>query len=309
MATYNLKEISNMYAKKQPKMVDDLTEKTPILERVKWEPASHNLWNMAEKLNDITGAQFVNADAALPTVDTSSDLVKTDLAVLGGEMEQAQDTVDQFGGAAPYFSKKEPRILKQAGMDTEKKLYYDNWLAKAIDDGNTKNAGASTGSVYSIVAVRFEEGVNSGLFDPTGFKQGALLNRELINGGTLYHLRSKTNVLGYGVALKGRFGWQNLSTKTVGAIVNIQYVDGTSNDHLPTSLMIDDLISDIRGSERDTMIFCHPKARNLALAPFKETALQTGVREMEFNRLIDYWSGIPVITSYNIYEGTESVVS
>jgi hypothetical protein len=159
------------------------------------------------------------------------------------------------------------------------------------------------------VVVRFEEGVNSGLFDPTGFKKGSLLNRELINSGGLYHLRSKAGVLGYGVALKGRFGWQNLSEKTVGAIVNIQYVDGTASDHLPTALMIDDLISDVRGSEKDTMIMCHPKARNLALAPFKENALQTGVREMEFNRLIDYWSGIPVITSYNLFEGTETVVS
>ncbi len=122
MATYNLKEIANMYAKKQPKMVDDLTEKTPILERCKWEAASHGLWNMAEKLNDITGAQFVNADAALPTIDASSDLIKTDLSVLGGEMEQAEDTIDQFGGAPAYFAKKEPKILKQAGMDTERKL-------------------------------------------------------------------------------------------------------------------------------------------------------------------------------------------
>jgi hypothetical protein len=309
MATYNLKEIANLYAKKQPKMVDDLTEKTPILERVKWESASHGLWNMAEKLNDITGAQFVNADAALPTIDASSDLVKTDLSVLGGEMEQAQDTVDQFGGAAPYFAKKEPKILKQAGMDTERKLYYDNWMAKAIDDGNTKNAGATTGGVYSIVVMRMEEGVNAGLFDPTGFKQGALLNRELINGGSLYHLRSKTGVLGYGVALKGRFGWQNLSVKTVGAIVNIQYVDGTLNDKLPTALQIDDLIADVHGSPSDTLIMCHPKARNLALAPFKESALQMGVQEKEYNRMIDYWNGIPVITSYNLYEGTESVVS
>jgi hypothetical protein len=307
VATYNLKEIANKFAKKQPKMVDDLTEKTPILERVRWESASHGLWNMAEKLNDITGAQFVNADAPLPTIDTSSDLIKTDLSVLGGEMEQAQDTVDQFGGAAAYFAKKEPLILKQAGMDTERKLYYYIWMAMDFYDGNYIDCNASAnGAGYSIMIVRFEEGVNSGLFDPTGFKAGSLLNRELINGGQLYHTRkSSQEVLGYGVALKGRFGWQNLSTKTVGYIANI-LKDGTK---VPTQTQIEDMIADVHGSPSDTLIMCHPKARNIALAPFKGTALQMGIVDKEYNRQIDTYNGIPVVSSYNLLPGTETYVT
>jgi hypothetical protein len=276
---------------------------------------------MAEKMNDITGAQFVNADAALPSINISSDLVKTDLSVLGGEMEQAQDTVDQFGGPAAYFAKKEPMILKQAGMDTEVVLYYDNWKAKAVADSTFTDVGGTGGSHYSIMVVRFEEGVNSGLFDPTGFKAGALLNRELINGGNLYHLRSKGTlgtVLGYGVALKGRFGWQNLSTKTVYGLVNI------SAGSLPTALMIDDAIAAVHGSPSDTLIMCHPKCRNIAIAPFKGNvypagligatdkpvatsgALQMGIMDKDFNRLIDTWNGIPIVTSYNLSDAGEA---
>jgi len=303
MATFNLKEIANEYAIKQSKMVDDLTEKTPILERVRWEKASHGLWNMAEKVNDVTGAQFVNADAALPTIETSSDLVKTDLQVLGGEMEQAQDTVDQFGGPSKYFAKKEPIILKKAGQDTEIKLYYDNWQAKAIADSTYTSAGASSGGVYSIMIVRFEEGVNMGLFDPAQFNSGSLLNRELINGGSLYHLRSKSGVLGYGVALKGRFGWQNLSTKTVHAILNI------NASNLPTQTEIEDAIAGVHGSSKDTLIMCHPKCFNMSFGPFKGTALQMGVEDKEYNRVIDSFNRVPIITSYNIYDGTETVTS
>lgn len=303
MATYNLKEIAMKFAKKQPKMVDDLTEKTPFLERCRWEAASHGLWNMAEKVTDITGAQFVNADAALPSLNASSELVKVDLTILGGEMEVPQDTAEQLGGAAAYFAKKQPLILKQAGMDTERKLYYDNWLAKAIAEGNVLGAGATTGGTYSIVAVRMEEGVNVGLFDPTHFQSGTLLRAEPINNAALYHLRSKTGVLGYGVAMKGRFGWQNLSEKNVAAIVNIQ------TGHLPTAAQIDDLITMVRGSASDTMILCHPKARNLAIAPLKAAALQVGVMDKEYNRIIDTWSTVPIIGSYNLYDGTETVVS
>lgn len=295
MATYNLKEIANKHAKKQPKMVDDLTEKTPVLMRVRWEAASHGMWNMAEKESDITGAQFVNADAPLPTVDASSDLVKTDLSVLGGEMEQAEDTVDQFGGPRAYFAKKEPRVLKQSGMDTERVLIYDNWQAKALDDGNYVNAGGTGSDVMSIVICRMEEGVNMGLFDPTQFNKGVLLNRVAINGGNLYHLRSKEGVLGYGVALKGRFGWQNLSQKTVASIFNIEV------GSLPSELELENLLADVHATPSDTMIICHPKCRNLALNPFKGGALQTNVRDMEYNRTISTFNDIPIITTYNMY--------
>lgn len=300
--TYNLKEIGNMHAKKQPTMVDDLLEEAPILKRLRWEAASHGMWNMAEKTEDITGAQFGNADAALPTIDMSTGLIKTDLSVLGGEMEQAQDTVDQFGGFAKYFARKESTIIKQAGMDTESHLYYNNWLAKAIDDGTVQNAGATTGDTYSIVAMRMEAGKNAGLFDPTSFKRGTLLNKEFINNGALYHLRSKTGVLGYGVALKGRFGWQNLSIKTVSAILNIQ------SGHLPTSFMINSMLTNVRATPKSTMIMCHPVCRDLALAPFKASALQTSVEQKEYNEYIDTWSNIPVITSFNLLEN-ETVTS
>lgn len=318
--TYNLKEIANKFAKKQAaEMVDDLTEETPILERCRWEPASHNLWNMGEKVSDITGAGWTDADEALSNMNVSSTLIKTDLTVLGGEMEQAEDTVDQFGGAAAYFAKKEPLILKQAGMDTEAKLYYDNWFAKALADGNAVNAGSTAATTYSIVIVRMAAGENAGLFDPTGFVQGSLLKRALINNGARYHLRSKTGVLGYGVTLKGRFGWQNLSTKSVGVIANID----ASN--LPTAIEIDNLLSDVRARPETTMILMHPKCKALAINGFKASSVQAGittiagvtealtasalqmnVMDTKYNRIIDYWNNIPIITSYNIKDGTEA---
>jgi hypothetical protein len=301
---YTLKEIGIKYANKQPKMVDDLTENTPVLERMKWEAASHNMWNTAEKLVDIQGAGWVNANASLPTMNVGSELVKVDLTVLGGEMEVRQDTADQFGGPAAYFAKKEPHILKRAGEDTERKLIYENWLAKAIADGNAIDAGAISGGVYSIVAMRLEEGVNNGLFDPTQFNKGLLLNKFPINGGNLYKTtESGGTVLGYGVAMKGRFGWQNLSTRNVAAICNIQ------EGKLPTAAMVDDILSDVRAKPADTILICHPKGKTLALAPFKESALQMGVQDKEYNRMIDFWNGVPVITTYNMYDGTETVVT
>ena len=218
-------------------------------------------------------------------------------------MEQAEDTIDQFGGAAPYFASKEPLILKQAGMTTELKLYYDNWIAKAIDDGNYQLAGGSGTELYSIVAMRLEEGVNVGLFDPTGFKQGTLLVKAGINGGNRYHLRSQTGVVGYGVTMKGRFGWQNLSTRNVACILNID------RSNIPLEQEMDDMIHQVRGTNRDTIIMMHPKVVNWGLGPYKKAALQMNVMDREYNRIIASWNEIPIVTSYNILDAGETATA
>jgi len=93
-----------------------------------------------------------------------------------------------------------------------------------------------------------------------------------------------------------------MSTRNVYAICNIE----TTGAKLPTAAMIDDAIADVHGSPADTMILCHPKCRNMALAPFKASALQVGVEDKEYNRTIDTWSGVPVITSYNLSDGAET---
>ena len=302
MATYDLKEITMKHAKKQPQMVDELTENAPILERLRFKKSTHEFWHMAEKLTSITGAQFVNANSVLPTMNISSGLEKIDLAIFGGRMEVGEDTSKQFGSPSAYFADKTPVLLKQAGMDAEVHFYYNNWQAKAVDDGNIFKAGAASGTVYSMMVVRFDEAENIGLFNPNGFKQGSLLEEVAINGGNRYDLQSLPGVLGYGMTLKGYFGWLNISTRTVAVIANIQ------TGSLPTSLQIDDAIASVRGADRNTMIFCHPKCKTLALSPFKENKLRMGVEDKKYNRRIDEWEGIPVITSYNILDGTEKVI-
>ena len=63
-----LKELSVLFAKKQPKQVESITEDSPILDMIPFEEASHELWNVYEDATEITGAGFVDLDAPLPTV-------------------------------------------------------------------------------------------------------------------------------------------------------------------------------------------------------------------------------------------------
>lgn len=303
MAMETLKEISTKHAKKQPQMVNDLTEEAPILDVVKWKEASHNSHNVAEKVTDITGAAFVNFNAPLPVVGVSSGLEKVDLRVMGGDMEVAKDTADTMGGPAKYFADKQPLILRKAGNDTEKVLYYENWMAYAKFNANVIKAGATTGMVNSIVVCRFDEAGNVGLYDPTGFDQGTLLRVTLNGGGTLVKLSNPplVGVNGYACELRGRFGYQMLNKNTLSAVVNIN-----STNKL-TAMMLDDAIARARGRSGSTYIFCNPQVASYYISPIKTAQLAISLNERKMDTMVDSWNGIPIITSYNLLFDAETV--
>lgn len=290
-----LKEIANEKAKKQPEMVDALTEEAPILAVCRWTAATHGLWNVAEKVEDITGPGVVEMNAPLPTVDVATQLVKTDVEILGGVMEVPKDTADQFGGAPAYFARKQDKVLRKAGMDTEQRLFFNNWLRGAKDVKNILPTAATSGDGRTILAVRFDPDANVGIYDPAQFDQGRLLRLNELSGGQLYHLRSRPGVSGYGVELRGRFGWQMLAPeKTVAAIVNIQ------PGKLPTETQIDELIALVHGTPANTYLFMSEKTKIMAVNPFKKDRVEMLNADNDLKTMVAAWNGVRIITSYNI---------
>lgn len=303
-----LKELAIEYAKKQTKQVDSLLEGSPVLDMIPFSAASHGMWNVYEELAAVTGASWVDLNAALPTVSRATELKKVDLNILGGEMEVPEDTAKLFGGKDKYFGKHLPAILKKSGMNAEYKILYDNFRAFAIAAGTVASAGGANNINFSILAVRFEEGVCEGLYSPDGFKNGAMLDFMAINGGNIY--KNSAGVLVYGMRLKNYFGMQIASAKNVGAVVNIDI------NNIPTAAQIDDLLADVRADGR-TFLFMHQKCKNL-LNVYKSGSntntegagsLQTMPSSKDIDRTFDAWNGVKIITSYNFLEGTEPNVT
>lgn len=300
MATFGstLRELSNQYAKKQPKQVDNLTEKTPILDLVPFSEASHGLWNVYEEVDSITGPGFVDMDAVLPEMGADTKLKKLDLSIMGGKIFVPEDRAKLMGGRAAYFAKKMPLITKRAGMTTEIAMIYNNFRQFALStSGRAISAGGSSNANYTMLFVRFEEGVCTGLYSPEGFKQGAMLHTMAINGGNLYE--NADGVLGYGLRMKGYFGLQIADPKCVYAICNIDA------SHKPTEDQIDDALAEVRADEGNTYILMHRKCRNF-LNQYKEDRLEMRVNEKHYSRSFTHWDDIPMLTSYNFYEGTEA---
>lgn len=307
MTTFcTLHEISVKCAQKQPGMADDLTENAPILGVCKWKPASHKSWNVAEKLVDIEGAAFVEHDAPLPMMKTSSDLVTTYLHTLGGIMQIPTQRAKALGGYDKYFAEKQPAILRHAGMTTEKALVLNNWLEAAIKSGNAVDAGG-TSDGWFLLAVRFDDLTNTGLYDPDQFVNGTLLQIDALYGGQEHRLHAEgyEGVLGYEVVYRGKFGWQILeASRTCAAIVNIDESVATANNGRGaiTPADIDNLLADVRAQAGSTYLFCSPRAKILTLNKYKHDNLQMTNGDAEAKIVIDRWNGIPVITSYNIMD-------
>lgn len=298
-----LSEICIEKAHKQPGMLDSLLEDAPILGQCKWIPATHGMWNVAEKLTDIKGASFTQPDAPLPQMKVGTDLVSTDLFTLGGTMEVPSQRAKKFGGPEKYFSKHQDALLRKAGMDTEIALVKNNWLKGAIKEKNLRDAGATSKGWY-LLAVRFDDLANVGLYDPDQFESGRLLRIDLPYNGAEHHLQGEgfEGVLGYAVAYRANFGWQLLDAKrTVSAIVNID-----ENNH-PSADQIDDMLADVRATQGNTFIFCSPQARIHGINPHKSERVMLTNGDKDMQTYVESWMGIPIIMSYNITDKVAKV--
>jgi len=286
-----LKDLSVLWAKKQPKQVDYITEDAPILKIIPFEESSHEFSNVYERLDSVTGASFVEMNAVLPSLSAKSKLEKLDLGIMGGEAEVYEDTAKAYGGPAKYFAKKEPSYMRQTGSNAEKQIMFNNFLAYALANAKALKTTASSGNGYSIVAVRFVPGETTGLYSPVGFKQGTMLEAMPINGGSIY--KNSEGKLVYGIRYKGYFGLQIANPNSVAAICNIQ------SDKLPTETQINDLLDLVRANNSSTYMFCNPKVLAY-LSSMKLSKIVYTNQDKGINLKIVEFNGVPFVTSYNM---------
>lgn len=291
-----LHELALTYARKQPGMINSIVEDSPIINVCKWKPSTHDYWNVAEKITNIQGPGWVKSDAILPEIKVATDLARTDLYVTGGEMEVPTQHALMMGGHVKYFGDRQDSILKRAGMDLERKFVEDIWLEAAIQSGNVQDAGGSADGWY-LLAIRFDEDSNVGLYNPKQFKDGTFYEITVPHGGNehrLYH-KEHEGVWGYTIIYRAVIGWQLLvAEKTCAAIVNID------EGHKPTVEQIDMMLADVRAVPGKTYIFCSPRAKILGLNKHKRDNIQIVNSDKDMNTYIEAWNGIQIVPSYNI---------
>ena len=317
MAIFNnfFRDVGIAMAKKQAHEIDALTEEAPMLAMLPMMEASHGIRNVYEELKDVDGAQLLSLDDELPTIGSEGTLGYQDLSVLGGIIRVGEDKAKKFGGAAAYFAKKMPSILRQTGADTERSLIYNTIRPYANANSKEQDAGGTTAtSQYSIVCVKWVEGETVGLYDPDGFGNGKVFDMLPLNGGNAYEFTDTDDKVkvGYGERIKAYFAVQLSNARNVSSIVNVELTADATTDTgykaLPTEAMMNTMIRQARGNPANTFIYMHPNVLD-ALGVYKGSALQMTTVDGDYNTRIASWNGIRIIDSYNFDEGTEAVVA
>ncbi|MGD1818920.1 MAG: hypothetical protein ACPKOI_03435 [Pleomorphochaeta sp.] len=297
-----LREIAVERAKRQPHQIDSVLCNCPILETIEFGPTNHGLQHAYEELTKVTGGQFVQMDAPLPSADAMATLKFQDLGILGFNLEAGVDKVTQLygkNGFAKYLANKSPKIMTKTSMATEAALIYNLLLPFALKNKKVQTAGA-TSNCYSVMAVRWVEDEFGGLYDPNGFGKGTLFETIPLSNGAPY--KNKNGITVYGADFKSYLGFLLATKDNVSVIANID------DTHIPTALMVDTMLENVKaGDVGKTFIFGHPHALNL-LKTLKEAKLKMGPGDKNYSRSLSSWDGIPLIGSYNFKNGLEEKV-
>jgi len=289
----------------QQPVVDAITCEAPILRNIPMEESSHGLWNIYESMRSVTGGSIVDLDAPLPTAGVDTELKQTDLSIIGGEMEVGEDTARKMGGPAAYFAKKAGPVLRKTGMSAEHSILYDGFRKFAVNNGQAVSAGGSSNANYSILCVHYVPGEITGVYDPEGFGDGRAFDLSPIAGGNLY--KNTSGQLVYGMRLKTYFGLQLANPDYVAAIVNCDITNDADNARtFPTAKMIDQMLVRARAGQ-NTFIFCHPAVKAYLGSTCKLDRLT--VTGTEFSTQVDAWNGVPIVTSFNFDNASETNVS
>ncbi|MDR2820957.1 MAG: hypothetical protein LBB60_10580 [Desulfovibrio sp.] len=296
--------------------IDNITENSPIVKAMPFTQASDQLWDVSSALTSISGpTQALDINSPLPEIQITDGLRRSELAVFGAEMFVPEDTALLEGGPDKYFGKNRVSFERQTGMDVEQQVIYNALLpfalagAKAGHD-TMLNAGGSANANYSLIVARFDEANLSGLYSPLCFKRDTFLDMQPINGGKLYHNANSAhryyNVLGYGLRMKTYIGMRMLSFRNISSIVNIDMAGATPF----TARMVDEALLAARvGEAGKTLIMCHPKVKLWLQEIGKVQRLETTFGDTAVNHGIESWNGVPVVTSYNFMDGSETNIT
>jgi len=299
-------------ANKQAHLIDSISEEAPILESMPMAPASDGFQHLYEELSDVVGAKVVDLDSELPLIDANGKLVSKNLSVLGGTMSVGEDKAKRMGGAPAYFNSKLPSIFRETGANVEK-----SWIQSVYDfakvQGQQTLAGSTDADInYSIVAIKWVEGETSGLYDPSGFGDGKVFDIKALYNGALCDVDdgNGNTIPGFKVRVKNYLGFLLAKGQNVATIRNINLTTAATDSgfkNFPTESEIDALLDRVRRNPSNTRLYMHPKVLS-ALNVYKGGALEMTPNDMNFNRIIDHWNGVPIVTSYNFSE-TEALAT
>ncbi len=305
--------LSNTYAElalknapKQGVILDTITEDAPIFSSMPTMVASTEVQNVYQRLKAVTGGNMRAIDAPANMTSADFDLARTDLSIIDGRIEVGADTVEILGGKTAAFGTQAPVIIRETMQNVEAGIIYDNLRAFAIANGNYSSAGGSANTNYSILCVTYGQGENIGLTSPSMMNSGKIFSFSDRMGGNAYDktLDNGDTIEVYGQQFKTLFGLQLNNENKLSAICNVDI----ANSKVPSLEQLDDMVLNARASG-NSAIYMHPRVKQLLGREYKYSKMQLFNESTGLTKMVDTYEGVPIVTSWNFLNGTETNVA
>ncbi len=307
MALFNTyEELAQKHAPKQRKIIDTVSVASPIYSTLPTMVASTEIQNVYQRVKSVTGGNLRAIDAPANMTSADFDLAREDLSIIDGRIEVGADTVEILGGKSAAFEAQAGLIIKKTMENVEKGLIYDNLRAFAISNGNYSLAGGNSNANYSIICATYGEGENIGLTSPSMMNSGKAFTFQDRMGGNAYDktLDNSDVIEVYGRQFKTLFGMQLNNADKMSAICNIDIADAK----VPTLLQLDDMALNARAAENSVM-YMHPRVKAMLGREYKYSKMNLFNESTGLTKMVDTYEGIPILTSWNFLDATETNVA
>ena len=277
-------------------LIDNFTMNAPVLAGMPFERASHAYHHAYSRLLDADNLQKIDFDGQLPTLQTESQLDSVKLTPFGGAFEFGEDLMLQTHGTPEaYLATKIPPVLRRTGMELERSLYVNSFLAQTVKNATVRSAtesAATDGQYATMVAVTWEPGEMTGLFSPlpygNGDRIGQLFETKWANGKERHKLSN--GVYGYAATIKVFIGVLLANKQKIASLVNIT--------ETPSPNQLAALVN-AANPNASTRLYCSAAVKTSIAAAYAFTQKGNGLVAVSGTGDVSVL-GVPIVTSNNI---------
>lgn len=303
-------------------IVDNISRATPMLATMPTKQTNKGRENVYEVYTDVDAIPQTELDAPLQSVNAESRLGREGLLHWSAKQEIGVGKLNELETTKEaYFAEKAGRVFRKTGQNFESSTIYsiqDKAIAnnkvtkgaeKIFKDNRVVSLGGSTANKqFSIQIVTWDGDTVTGLYNNASFggiRQG-MFEVGAIGSGTYLN---PNDVEVYGASYRMDAGVQLADPQLFTSIVNIEnsasIVDDIKTAKLDYYLSLQ--IEQADPSMGQCYIYMRPELQVALSAAFKDNMNETSFKIGDFDSRILTWNGIPIISTRNMFAGTEPV--
>ena len=308
-------------------VVNNIIRATPLVATMPSKETNKGRENVYEVVTSIDSIPQNEIDSPLTEVNAESKLERTGLGHWSAKQTVGVGKISELGvPIGTYFADKASKVFAKTAQNFESSIIYNSIQSTAIANhkktgtiftGNRVHSlgGATANKQFSIQIVTWDGDNTTGLYSTQAFGGVGSVRTGMfevipISGGTAYE-DPTTKIQVYGTTYRMDAGVQLANAQHVTSIVNINNSASivadikTANLDYHLSMMLENSAPE----DGQTYIYMRPELLTAISSAFKDSVNSTDFAIGDYSRKILTWQGIPIISTRNMLNGTESVVT